>query len=93
MGCSSGPNFNKASLVYSLDATTPVGYDPSANTVRDRCGRRRRRKRRKATAHNSVTRNKNKGRGAFTLNGTSQFLSIPVDNDDDIYNRKTKVKN
>ena len=84
MGCSSGPNFNKASLVYSLDATTPVGYDASANTVRDRAGRRRRRKRRKSTAHNSVTRNKNKGRGAFTLNGTNQYISIPVDNDDDI---------
>jgi len=84
MGCSSGPNFNKASLVYSLDATTPVGYDASANTVRDRAGRRRRRRRRKSTAHNSITRNRNKGRGAFTLNGTSQFLSIPVDNDDDI---------
>ena len=84
MGCSSGPNFNKASLVYSLDATTPVGYDASANTVRDRAGRRRRRKRRKSTAHNSVTRNKNKGRGAFSLNGTSQYLSIPIDNDDDI---------
>lgn len=84
MGCSSGPNFNKASLVYSLDATTPVGYDASANTVRDRCGRRRRRRRRKATAHNSIGRNRNKGRGAFTLNGTSQFLSIPIDTDDDI---------
>ena len=84
MGVTSGPNFNKASLVYSLDATTPVGYDASANTVKDRCGRRRRRKRRKSTAHNSVTRNKNKGRGAFSLNGTSQYLSIPVDNDDDI---------
>lgn len=84
MGCSSGPNFNKASLVYSLDATTPVGYDASANTIRDRAGRRRRRKRRKSTAHNSVTRNKNRGRGAFSLNGTSQYLSIPVDNDDDI---------
>ena len=84
MGCSSGPNFNKASLVYSLDATTPVGYDASANTVRDRCGRRRRRRRRKSTAHNSITRNKNKGRGAFSLNGTSQYLSIPIDTDDDI---------
>jgi len=84
MGVTSGPNFNKASLVYSLDATTPVGYDASANTVRDRAGRRRRRKRRKSTAHNSITRNKNKGRGAFSLNGTSQYLSIPIDNDDDI---------
>ena len=28
MGCSSGPNFNKASLVYSLDATTPVDTTP-----------------------------------------------------------------
>lgn len=84
MGCSSGPNFNKPSLVYSLDATTPVGYDASANTIRDRCGRRRRRKRRKSSIHGSAARNKNKGRGAFSLNGTSQYLSIPIDNDDDI---------
>lgn len=84
MGCSSGPNFNKASLVYSLDATTPVGYDASANTIRDRAGRRRRRRRRKSTTHNSITRNTSKGRGAFSLNGTSQYISVPVDNDDDI---------
>ena len=84
MGCSSGPNFNKASLVYSLDATTPVGYDASANTIKDRCGRRRGRKRRKSTAHNSAPLNKNKGRGSFSLNGSSQYLSIPIDNDSDI---------
>lgn len=84
MGITSGPKLSKASLVYSMDATTPVGYDASANKIRDRSGRRRRRKRRKSSIHGSSTRNKNKGKGSFSLNGTSQYLSVPIDNDDDI---------
>ena len=84
MGITSGPKLSKASLVYSMDATTPVGYDASASKIRDRSGRRRRRRRRKSSLHGNPTRNKNKGKGSFSLNGTSQYLSVPIDNDDDI---------
>ena len=84
MACKSGPNIGKASLIFSMDGATPRGFSSVDNEIEDRGRGRNRRKRRKCGISGGSGRDKSKGRGSFSMDGTNDFISVPIDSDDDM---------
>ena len=84
MACKSGPNIGKASLIFSMDGATPRGFSSADNEIEDRGRGRNRRKRRKCGISGGSGRDKSKGRGSFSMDGTNDFISVPIDSDDDM---------
>ena len=84
MACKSGPNIGKASLIFSMDGSTPKGFSSVDNEIEDRGRGRNRRRRRKCGISGGSGRDKSKGRGSFSMDGTNDFISVPIDSDDDL---------
>jgi surface protein len=84
MACKSGPNIGKASLIFSMDGATPRGFSSVDNEIEDRGRGRNRRRRRKCGISGGSGRDKSKGRGSFSMDGSNDFISVPIDSDDDM---------
>ena len=84
MACKSGPNVSKASLIFSMDGATPRGFSSVDNEIEDRGRGRNRRRRRKCGISGGSGRDKSKGRGSFSMDGNDDFISVPIDSDDDM---------
>jgi surface protein len=84
MACKSGPNIGKSSLIFSMDAATPRGFSSADNDIEDRGRGRNRKRRRKCGVSGGSGRDKSKGRGSFSMDGSNDFISVPIDADDDM---------
>ena len=84
MACKSGPNVSKASLIFSMDGATPRGFSSVDNEIEDRGRGRNRRRRRKCGISGGSGRDKSKGRGSFSMDGSDDYISVPIDNHDDM---------
>ena len=74
MACKSGPNIGKASLIFSMDGSTPRGFSSVDNEIEDRGRGRNRRRRRRCGISGGSGRDKSKGRGSFSMDGTNDFI-------------------
>ena len=81
MGIKSGPNISKASLIFSMDGASPRAFNSATNEVEDSARGRNRKRRRKCNINGGSGRDKSKGRGAFSMDGSNDYMSLGDDDE------------
>lgn len=77
MGVTSGPKIKSDGLIYCMDAANPRSFSGSGSVAEDIVKKIKNKTKRRATKHGNAAFTKAKGRGAFTMDGQDDYMSVP----------------